>query len=162
MPDFPGGSLRPPPGRSNPTTPPTPCDNYPDTGGYRVAIVGVDDEEVSHLANSKAFVTVDGTDVMDASELAAHIAVAKSMKRFGTRRMLSFHSRISRAKKFAERLPKVIGWLGAGRGPKGEVWAEPVQGSMPVRERLLLVLPDGDLYNYSCTGCGASLGTRKT
>ena len=102
---------------------------------YRVAIVGVNDEEVSRLANSKAFVTVDGTDVMDASELAAHIAVAKAMKRFGTRRMLSFHSRISRARKFAERLPKVIGWLGTRRRPKGKVWAEAVQGSMPVRER---------------------------
>ena len=32
--------------------------------------------------------------------------------------------------------------------------------SMPVRERLLLVLPDKDLYEYLCTGCGASLGER--
>ena len=32
--------------------------------------------------------------------------------------------------------------------------------SMPVRERLLLVLPDKDLYEYSCTGCGGSLGER--
>jgi len=28
-----GGSLRSPPGGSNPKPPPTPCDNYPDTGG---------------------------------------------------------------------------------------------------------------------------------
>ena len=32
--------------------------------------------------------------------------------------------------------------------------------SMPVRERLLLILPDKDLYEYLCTGCGASLGER--
>jgi hypothetical protein len=32
--------------------------------------------------------------------------------------------------------------------------------AMPVRERLLLVLPDGDLYDYMCQGCGASLGTK--
>ena len=32
--------------------------------------------------------------------------------------------------------------------------------SMPVRERLLLVLPDKDLYEYLCTGCGGSLGER--
>jgi hypothetical protein len=31
----------------------------------------------------------------------------------------------------------------------------------PVRERLLLVLPDGDLYEYLCTTCNASLGKRK-
>ena len=31
----------------------------------------------------------------------------------------------------------------------------------PVRERLLLVLPDGELYDYLCTGCGSSVGSRK-
>jgi hypothetical protein len=33
--------------------------------------------------------------------------------------------------------------------------------AMPVRSRILLFLPDGDLYDYNCTGCGMSLGTRK-
>ena len=32
--------------------------------------------------------------------------------------------------------------------------------AMPVRERLLLVLPDGDLYDYSCQRCGSSLGSK--
>lgn len=32
----------------------------------------------------------------------------------------------------------------------------------PVRERLLLVLPDGDLNEYLCAACGSSVGTRKT
>lgn len=31
----------------------------------------------------------------------------------------------------------------------------------PVRERLLLVLPDGELYEYLCTACGSSLGQRR-
>jgi len=31
----------------------------------------------------------------------------------------------------------------------------------PVRERLLLVLPDGALHEYLCTGCGSSVGSRK-
>jgi hypothetical protein len=31
----------------------------------------------------------------------------------------------------------------------------------PVRERLLLVLPDGELHEYLCTGCGSSVGSRK-
>ena len=33
--------------------------------------------------------------------------------------------------------------------------------SMPVRERLLLVLPDGNLYDYQCTQCGESIGDRR-
>ena len=31
----------------------------------------------------------------------------------------------------------------------------------PVRERLLLVLPDGELNEYLCTACGGSVGSRK-
>jgi len=31
----------------------------------------------------------------------------------------------------------------------------------PVRQRLLLVLPDGELYEYRCTVCAESLGTRE-
>ena len=33
--------------------------------------------------------------------------------------------------------------------------------AQPVRERLLLVLPDGELHEYLCSRCGTSAGTRK-
>lgn len=32
--------------------------------------------------------------------------------------------------------------------------------SMPVRERLLLVLPEGDKYEYLCAYCGTSVGDK--
>ncbi len=32
---------------------------------------------------------------------------------------------------------------------------------MPVRERLLLVLPDKEIFDYLCTGCASSLGQRE-
>ncbi|MBU3664524.1 MAG: cytoplasmic protein [Chthoniobacterales bacterium] len=32
---------------------------------------------------------------------------------------------------------------------------------MPVREKLLLVLPDKEIYDYLCTGCADSLGQRE-
>jgi hypothetical protein len=35
------------------------------------------------------------------------------------------------------------------------------KASMPVRERLLLVLPDKEIYDYLCTGCASSLGQRE-
>ncbi len=31
----------------------------------------------------------------------------------------------------------------------------------PVRERLLLLLPDDELHEYLCTACGSSVGSRK-
>lgn len=33
--------------------------------------------------------------------------------------------------------------------------------AMPVRERLLLVLPDKEVFDYLCTGCASSLGQRE-
>ena len=35
------------------------------------------------------------------------------------------------------------------------------KATMPVRERLLLVLPDKELYDYLCTGCASSVGSRE-
>ena len=32
--------------------------------------------------------------------------------------------------------------------------------SMPTKERLLLTLPTGDLYGYTCAQCGADVGTK--
>lgn len=35
------------------------------------------------------------------------------------------------------------------------------KAAMPVRERLLLVLADKEIYDYLCTGCANSLGRRE-
>jgi rubredoxin len=41
-----------------------------------------------------------------------------------------------------------------------ELFCPRCQASRPVRERLLLVLPDGELHEYRCAACAHSLGTR--
>jgi len=33
--------------------------------------------------------------------------------------------------------------------------------AMPVREKLLLVLPGKEIFDYLCTGCASSLGQRE-
>ena len=35
------------------------------------------------------------------------------------------------------------------------------KNAMPVRERLLLVLPEKEIYDYLCTGCASSVGQRE-
>jgi len=35
------------------------------------------------------------------------------------------------------------------------------KAAMPVRERLLLVLADKEIYDYLCTGCAESVGQRE-
>ena len=41
-----------------------------------------------------------------------------------------------------------------------ELYCAKCRQAMPVREKLLLTLPNGDLFDYLCSGCGTSLGTR--
>jgi hypothetical protein len=41
------------------------------------------------------------------------------------------------------------------------LYCEKCKAAMPVRERLLLVLPDKEIYDYLCTGCAASVGQRE-
>jgi hypothetical protein len=41
------------------------------------------------------------------------------------------------------------------------LYCEKCKAAMPVRERLLLVLPDKDIYDYLCTGCASSVGKRE-
>lgn len=42
-----------------------------------------------------------------------------------------------------------------------ELYCPKCARSQPVRERLLLILPDGELHEYLCRRCGTSLGERK-
>ena len=41
------------------------------------------------------------------------------------------------------------------------LYCDKCKTAMPVRERLLLILPDRELYDYLCTGCGSSVGSRE-
>jgi hypothetical protein len=41
-----------------------------------------------------------------------------------------------------------------------ELFCPRCRRAVRVREKLLLVLPDGNLYDYLCTECGESLGKR--
>ncbi len=41
-----------------------------------------------------------------------------------------------------------------------EIYCPKCRVAQPVRERLLLVLPSGELHEYVCTRCGTSVGER--
>ncbi len=41
------------------------------------------------------------------------------------------------------------------------LYCQKCKAAMPVRERLLLVLPDREIYDYLCTGCAESVGQRE-
>jgi len=41
-----------------------------------------------------------------------------------------------------------------------ELYCNTCAQAVPVRKRLLLVLPEGDKYEYLCSFCGTSVGTK--
>ncbi|HMG06137.1 MAG TPA: hypothetical protein VK581_11790 [Chthoniobacterales bacterium] len=41
------------------------------------------------------------------------------------------------------------------------LYCDKCKAAMPVRERLLLILPDKEIFDYLCTGCAASVGQRE-
>ena len=41
------------------------------------------------------------------------------------------------------------------------LYCEKCKAAMPVRERLLLIRPEKEIYDYLCTGCASSVGQRE-
>ncbi|HRT26841.1 MAG TPA: cytoplasmic protein [Syntrophales bacterium] len=41
-----------------------------------------------------------------------------------------------------------------------ELYCPKCRRAVPVRKRLLLILPEGDKYDYSCVYCGTSVGDK--
>ena len=41
------------------------------------------------------------------------------------------------------------------------LYCEKCKAAMPVRERLLLILPDKEIFDYLCAGCASSVGQRE-
>lgn len=41
------------------------------------------------------------------------------------------------------------------------LYCDKCKKAMPVRERLLLILPEKELFDYLCTECGSSVGQRE-
>jgi hypothetical protein len=41
------------------------------------------------------------------------------------------------------------------------LYCERCRATTPVREKLLLVLPDKEIFDYLCTECGSSVGQRQ-
>lgn len=134
--------------------------------GYQVVVMGVSDAECRAWAENAKLLTRDGK-TTDARTLAAQVGLAKAMRRYDLRRIISFHSRVSHARKFAAELPEVISWMPARQRPKGSVWTDFAAGDMTAGERHKRLqhlgrLDDGDrglLANARCLSEGVDVPT---
>jgi predicted helicase len=102
---------------------------------YRVVVVCVDNAEYRQWVHDGRLVTRDGAKITDATTLAAQIGLAKAMRQYDLHRVITFHSRVSRARDFAASMSDVIDWLPEHERPDGDVWADYASGAMPAGQR---------------------------
>ena len=134
---------------------------------YQVVVVGVDDATYLEWAQKGVLVTRDGKEILSAATLAGQIGLAKAMRKYDLHRVISFHSRVARAREFAASLPGVIEWMPARRRPKGTLWSRYASGEMPAGDRYVLLqhlgrLDDGELgllANARCLSEGVDVPT---
>lgn len=103
---------------------------------YQVVILGVDDAEVTRMIDRRELLRLEGdADVKtDSATLAAAIAVYRSVAEHGATRMVSYHSRIARAERFARLLTYLSEWLPSDMTTT-KISAHVVTGDMPAGRR---------------------------
>jgi superfamily II DNA or RNA helicase len=102
---------------------------------FRVIIVGVDDPMISSWIDSRELVETETGIESDAASLAAQIGLLKAIKDYDLKRVISFHSRVSRAESFSKEIHKVCQWVDINQRPSGELWSDYVSGDMPADKR---------------------------
>ena len=102
---------------------------------YRVVIIGVDNPTISAWIENRELLKADTGMEMDAQSLAAQIGLLKAIKDYDLRRLISFHSRVSRAEAFSQDIHKVLGWIDEKYKPSGELKSDFVSGDMLTDKR---------------------------
>ena len=102
---------------------------------YQVAIVGIDTPAYESMITNRTLVKTDTDIQSDAQSLASHIGLAKAIKSYNLKRIISFHSRVNSARDFANVLPQVIEWMPESNRPDGELITNYISGAMPTNQR---------------------------
>ncbi len=134
---------------------------------YQVLVVGVNDAMVNEMVRDQILVET-GTGLKgDARSLAIQIGLAKAIKKYDLKRIISFHSRVNLAKNFAQDFHQVLEFLRPKDRPKGKLTYDYVSGVMPTADRntrlkSLGLLEEEDRYvlaNARCLSEGVDVPT---
>jgi predicted helicase len=137
---------------------------------YRVVVIGVTNAEAARwVEEGKLVRTREGAET-DARTLAAQIGLAKAMREYDLRRVITFHRSIRRASRFVDAdrrdsLPAVVKTLRPQSRPTGKLWARHISGETPASKRASMLrslaeLPSdtrGLIANCACLGEGVDV-----
>jgi len=130
---------------------------------YQVIVIGVDDPEIQAQIISRPLTHIGN----DFEKLANHISLAKSVRDFDLRRVITFHGRVESAKKFSEDHLEVVNWLPVSSRSVKSISTAYVSGKMNSQERskkierLRTIKEDevGILSNARCLSEGVDIPT---
>lgn len=122
---------------------------------YQVVVIGVTSAEAKAWVTDAKLVRTKGGLETDARTLAAQVGLAKAVKQYDLRRMITFHRSIRRAARFADEsqqdsLPSVIKHLRPASRPSGRLWVRHVSGDTPASKRSSLIKELGELRAGMC------------
>ena len=119
---------------------------------YQVVVIGVTQADVRRWAEEARLVrTKDGVHT-DARTLAAQIGLAKAMREYDLRKIITFHSSVAKASRFTDTsvpdsLVGVIERLSEASKPSGHLWSNHISGKTPTGKRTTLLHTFGSLGN---------------
>lgn len=97
---------------------------------YQVVIVGVNQPMVKVWIDEQEIVAISPDKRTDARTLGAKIGLIKAIKDYDLKRVISFHSRVKRAKEFSKELVDVVDLIIPAERPNGKVLSDYVSGDM--------------------------------
>lgn len=137
---------------------------------YRVVVIGVTNAEAAAWVQEGRLVRTKEDAETDARTLAAQIGLAKAMREYDLRRVITFHRSIRRASRFVDAgrkdsLPAVVATMRPGSRPTGRLWARHISGETPASKRasMLQALAElpldtrGLVSNCACLGEGVDV-----
>jgi len=102
---------------------------------YQVVVIGVDDAMIKQKILNRELIKVDDETILDAEMIASQIAVIKAIKEYDLNRIITFHSRIKKAKDFANSFEQVIKHMHQSEVPSMKVCCNHISGGMKTSER---------------------------
>lgn len=138
---------------------------------YQVVIISASEKE-RKMAEEAVLVRTNEGLFTDARTFAAQIGLAKAIKKYDLHKIITFHSSVAKAKRFADAevldsLPSVIKKLPTSSRPSGEIWTSHISGLTPTGRRKTLLnqfaaFPNTTraiLTNCACLGEGVDVPT---
>ena len=104
---------------------------------YRVLVIGVNEPMIAQWIETRQLVRTTKNDAIDAKTIASQIGLIKAINDYDLKRMISFHSRVRKAKLFASDLIDAIEIISHKNRPKGDLYSDYVSGEMVSSKRLL-------------------------